>query len=171
MTCVKTETLSFSKWEAVLYCSGSDEHVCVSNQVLKRLKWGVAVFNLQECHTGAQKTWWGGRLEGLHHLALRLDSVKREIYRAREEDIVRTRISSSMRPPLHYLTQAIDPLHTHTRSHSSVCLPLLWIISSLFLLILSSSHLTVGECSKHLFEIIIPRTKCHNYPIGLCLIG
>lgn len=100
----------------------------------------------------------------LHHLALRLDPVKREIYREREEDIVRTSISSSSRPPLHYLTQAIDPLHTHTRSHSSVCvfLSLLWIISSLFLLILCSSHLIVGECSKHLFEIIIHRTKCHN---------
>jgi len=44
--------------------------------------------------------------------------------REKEEDIVWTSISSSMRPPLQYLTQAIDPLHTHTRSHSIVCVSL-----------------------------------------------
>lgn len=150
MTCVKTENFLFPN-ERQRSTAPVVMSMCVSNQVLRRLKGGVAVFNLQECHTGARRAWWEGRLEGgrvwghlcvcvclPHHLALRLDPVKREIYREREEDIVRTCISSSMRPPLHYLTQAIDPLHTHTRSHSSVCLPLLWIISSLFLLILQS---------------------------------
>lgn len=108
----------------------------------------------------------------LHHLALRLDPVKREIYGGREEDIVWTSISSSMRPPLHYLTQAIDPHHTHTRSHSSVSLSPMDYLQSIYI---DSLQLSLDRwrmlLSKHLFEIIICWTKCHNCPVGLCLIG